>query len=231
MSTTSVSRAEGVRAPSTAALPPTMGGGSRRAVDAPTRTFHLLFALSFAGAYLTGESESWKLLHITLGYTLVGLLGFRSVWGLLGPRSVRWSAWAGRLRGWPQAKADLRSGNLVSPAVQGVTMVTTLVGMLAATVLALASGWITDAELTGDWISEVHEAAGSALLALVMLHVGLVAGWSLLRQRNLATPMWTGRIPGQGPDLVAHDRRWLAIVMVACVVGFWGYMAVSSVFS
>jgi hypothetical protein len=48
--------------------------------------FHWLFALSFLGAYLTADGERWRALHVTLGYTLAGLLAFRVLYGLLGPR-------------------------------------------------------------------------------------------------------------------------------------------------
>jgi cytochrome b len=63
----------------------------RRVVDAPTRVFHALFALTFLGAYLTAEGEAMRLLHVTLGYTLAGLLVFRVVYGLVGPRHARLS--------------------------------------------------------------------------------------------------------------------------------------------
>ena len=49
---------------------------SRLVVDAPTRMFHWLFALSFVGAYLTADGERWRALHVTLGYTFAGLLLF-----------------------------------------------------------------------------------------------------------------------------------------------------------
>ena len=42
--------------------------------DAPVRVFHWLLVLSFFGAYITAKSESWRLLHVTLGYTLAGLV-------------------------------------------------------------------------------------------------------------------------------------------------------------
>ena len=50
-----------------------------RVWDAPVRVFHWLLVLSFAGAYLSAESERWRLLHVTLGYTLGGLVAFRLV--------------------------------------------------------------------------------------------------------------------------------------------------------
>ena len=62
---------------------------ARLMIDAPVRAFHWLFALSFAGAWLTAESERWRGLHVTLGYAFGGLLLFRLVYGLVGPRQAR----------------------------------------------------------------------------------------------------------------------------------------------
>src|SRR3990167_9866771 len=73
----------------------------RRVVDAPTRVFHWLFALSFLGAYLTADGERWRLLHVTLGYTLAGLLVFRVLYGLWGPPHARLSLLRRKLAGGP----------------------------------------------------------------------------------------------------------------------------------
>lgn len=68
--------------------------GSRKILvwDAPVRVFHWLMVLSFAGAYLSAESERWQLLHVTLGYTMAGLVVFRILWGLIGTQHARFSA-------------------------------------------------------------------------------------------------------------------------------------------
>lgn len=81
MNTMSASRAEAMKTDSI----------TRRILvwDAPTRLFHWLLALSFLGAYLTAESEQWRLVHITLGYTMAALVGFRLVWGMVGTRYAR----------------------------------------------------------------------------------------------------------------------------------------------
>ena len=51
----------------------------------------------------------------------------------------------------------------------------------------------------GDWLEEVHEFFGNGMLALVLAHIGVVLGLSLLRRRNLVAPMLTGRTAGAGP--------------------------------
>ncbi|MBK7026675.1 MAG: hypothetical protein IPH40_07130 [Polaromonas sp.] len=53
-------------------------------IDAPTRMFHWLFVLSFLGAYLTADGERWRMLHVTLGYTMA-VVGLRVLYGLFGP--------------------------------------------------------------------------------------------------------------------------------------------------
>ena len=73
--------------------------------DAPVRVFHWLLAASFIGAFVTAESERWRLLHVTLGYTVGGLVVFRLLWGLLGTRHARF---AGFVRG-PRTKAAKRA--------------------------------------------------------------------------------------------------------------------------
>ena len=74
--------------------------------DAPTRLFHWLMVFSFAGAYITSEGERWRLVHVTLGYTMGGLLAFRMVWGLMGTRYARFSNF---VRGPQAVMAYLRS--------------------------------------------------------------------------------------------------------------------------
>jgi cytochrome b len=65
--------------------------------DVPTRVFHWLLVLSFAAAYLTGDSERWRDVHVAAGYSMAGLLAFRLVWGLIGTRGSARSC-SGRVR-------------------------------------------------------------------------------------------------------------------------------------
>ena len=60
--------------------------------DLPTRIFHWALAASFAGAYVLSESERLRNVHVALGYTVLGLLAFRLVWGFIGPRYARFSS-------------------------------------------------------------------------------------------------------------------------------------------
>ncbi len=52
--------------------------------DVPTRLFHWLLVISFAGAWLTSESDEWLSPHAFFGYLMLGLIGFRLIWGVAG---------------------------------------------------------------------------------------------------------------------------------------------------
>lgn len=200
----------------------------RLVTDAPTRMFHWLFALSFVGAYLTADSEHWRLLHVTLGYNLAGLLLFRLLYGLVGPRQVKlnllWRklsaapAWFRNLRASPSVTA------LTGRPAQNLGMAVAIVLMLALVIPLTLSGYASYNDwgdvLGGEAFEELHEFFGNTFLLVVLAHVGLIALLSVLRRHNVARPMLTGRIDGTGPSPVAHNRSWLAALMLVAVLAF-----------
>lgn len=204
----------------------------RRVVDAPTRMFHWLFALSFAGAYLTADGERFRLLHVTLGYTMAGLLVFRVLYGLLGPRqaglALLWRKCAG-LWPWTQSlKAAVQAD--ASPAVnwrqgQNLFMALAIIALLVLVLPLTLSGYATYNEwgdfLGGDWIEEVHEFFGNTVLAVVLGHIAAIVGLSVLRRKNLAAQMVSGRVDGPGPDLAKRNHGWLAAVLLCAVLAYW----------
>ncbi|MBA4341487.1 MAG: cytochrome b [Methylibium sp.] len=212
MSTLSASPADSSGTPVTA---------SRRVVDAPTRMVHWLMALSFTGAYITAETERWHLLHITLGYTLLGLIAWRLVWGLLGPRRSRLGALFSRLGQAPAlARAWLNGqGNLL--ASQQWLNALAIVAILVLGLVVTVSGFGLEQDWLGDLLEELHEGSGEAMLAVVLAHLGLIALAAVLKRQNTVLPMITGRMPGRGPDLVKQSMGWLAALILAAVVGFW----------
>lgn len=189
--------------------------------DLPVRVFHWLLVASFAGAWLTAESERWRLVHVTLGYTMAGLVGFRLVWGLVGTRHARFASF---VRGPRAAFAYVRS--LLGPRPQHHTGhnpagALAIVGLLGLIALTAASGWATYNEVGGHWLEELHEASANALLILVGVHLAGVLVGSLIHRENLVRSMFTGRkaaSPGEG-----IRRSWAALgaVVLAVVLGFW----------
>jgi len=209
-------------APRAAAAP------GRLVVDAPTRMFHWLFALSFLGAYLTADGERFRLLHVTLGYTMAGLLVFRVLYGLFGPRQAGLGLLWRKLTGAPAWLKSLTSASSLSAVNwrqgQNLLMALAVFALLAMVLPLTLSGYGTYNDwgdfLGGDWLEEVHEFFGEAFLFVVLAHLALIAGLSLLRRKNQALPMLTGRVEGPGPNLVQKNRAWLAALLLIAVLAY-----------
>lgn len=189
--------------------------------DAPVRVFHWLTVLSFAGAYLTAESERWRLLHVTLGYTMGGLVVFRIVWGLIGTRYARFSDF---VHG-PRAVA--RYFSAISRGRPEHYMGHNPAGALAIVVLLLlalgvtATGWALDNRIGGDTQEEVHEVLANAMLVLVGIHIVAVLLSSRLHHENLIGAMFTGRKTGKPEEGIRNTWPGVAVLMLAAVLGFW----------
>lgn len=189
--------------------------------DAPVRVFHWLLVACFAGAWLTAESEHWRLVHVTLGYTMAGLVAFRLLWGLVGTRHARFASF---VRGPRAALAYLRSQ--LGPKPQhhighNPAGALAIVGLLILVVLTAATGWATYGDLGGGWLEELHEASANALLILVGVHLAGVAIGSLIHRENLVRAMFTGRKAAPAREGIRRSWAVLGAVMVAGVLGFW----------
>jgi cytochrome b len=204
---------------------PTARPGNILVWDAPVRVFHWLMVLCFAGAWLTAESERWRLLHVTLGYTMAALVAFRLVWGLVGTRHARFSAFVRGpaavtryLRSLAQRQPEHHIGH--NPA--GALAIVALLGLAA---LITATGWVNYNEIVlpwpDKWMEELHEGAASVMLALVGVHVLAVVVSSRLHRENLARSMVTGRKAGPASEGIRSAWRSLAALMLVAVLGFW----------
>ena len=202
---------------------PSVGGQKIRVWDAPVRVFHWLLALSFAGAYITSESETWRLLHVTLGYTLGGLIVFRLVWGLAGTRYARF---ANFVRGPHAVLRYLRSllgGQPEHHTGHNPAGAVAIVVLLALGLGIVASGWSIYNDVGAEWFEDVHETLANAMLVVVAVHVVgvLVSGW--MHHENLVRAMVTGSKTGAAGDAIRSSRRMVAVAVLLSVLCFWAF--------
>ena len=189
--------------------------------DTPVRVFHWLMVLCFFGAYISAESERWRLLHVTLGYTMLGLVGFRIVWGLIGTRHARFASF---VRGPAAVLRYLRSLWRRRPehhVGHNPAGALAIVSLLLLTIAVAASGWASYNEVGGEWLEDLHEAAAESMMALVVVHIVAVVAASWLHRENLIGAMVSGRKAGAPQDGVKRAWRGVAALMLAAVLGFW----------
>lgn len=189
--------------------------------DAPVRVFHWMMVLVFAGAWLTAESERWRLAHVTLGYTMAGLVVFRLLWGVFGTRHARFTqfvrgpaAVGGYLKSLLRGRPEHHAGHNPAGALA-------IVALLLLAVAVPATGWALFNDMGGEWLADVHEGVANAMLALVAVHVAAVAISSWLHRENLVSAMVTGRKTAPREEAIRGAWRSVAALMLVAVLGFW----------
>ncbi|MEY3409727.1 MAG: hypothetical protein RIS02_1454, partial [Pseudomonadota bacterium] len=177
---------------------------------------------------LTAESERFRLLHVSLGYTLFGLVVFRLLWGMFGPRQSRLSVAWRKLDALKELKNDFQNfpEAVLKWNAQTFRKWTSLLLTLAAfstflvSIFITLSGYAIYNEITGDWMSEIHEFFGNFLLMAVLLHIALVMLLVLSKKSQGLRPMWSGRREGAGPDVAKSNHVWVSILLGMAVVSF-----------
>lgn len=191
--------------------------------DWPTRVFHWTLAASFAGAWLSAESERWALLHMSFGYTLLGLIVFRLVWGVLGTRYARFRDFVvgpGAVLRYLRSLLSRRPEHYVGHNPAGALAIVLLLLLGAGTAL---TGWAYWSDIGGEFFEELHEGLATAMLVVVGVHVVGVLVSSRLHHENLVGAMLSGYKRGAAGAAIPHSRPLAALLLGAAVLAFWGY--------
>lgn len=182
--------------------------GEQLVWDPLVRIFHWSLAFFFVVAYVSEhEHES---LHIYAGYTVVSLVMFRLIWGLIGTHYARFTNFivgprkvTGYLRQMGNGRATRHIGH--NPA--GAAMIVALLIFLPMTaffgmvLLAGEGGGPLAGTFVATWpeheVEEIHEFFANGSLLLVLLHITGVFISSLMHRENLVLSMINGRKPGE----------------------------------
>ncbi|WP_428624755.1 cytochrome b/b6 domain-containing protein [Sedimenticola sp.] len=178
-----------------------------RVWDLPVRLFHWSLAICFMIAYIT--EDDFISLHSFAGYTIIGLIGFRIIWGFIGSRHARFKDFIhppttviGYLKQVVRFKADRFVGH--NPA--GGAMVVALMVALSLTILSglinygaeQSAGPLADVMANaplyiGKAAEEIHEFFANFTLLLVLFHLAGVLMASIQHGENLVRSMINGR--------------------------------------
>lgn len=189
--------------------------------DFPTRFFHWLMALSFTGAYLTAESERYRDIHVVLGYTLLGLIAFRLLWGIFGTRYARFRSLLFKPReiaAYALSLLKLKPAHYIGHNPLGSVSIWLLLGLC---ILSVLSGVLLFEGIGGETLEEAHEFVSNAMLAVVAIHIAGVAVSSVLHRENLARAMVTGFKRAEPEQGIRRPHLWLGVIMLVAVVAFW----------
>lgn len=168
--------------------------------DPLVRLTHWSVAILVIGE-LTVFDEDWAI-HRWAGYAVLALVTLRLVWGVIGTRHARFSAFPPSPgAAWAHLRETLagRHRLFMSHNPLGALMAYNLWA-------ALITVCVTGIMLTLDrfwgvgWVEEVHEVIANWVLISVVLHVGGVAFDGRRTKVNLVRAMITGVKEVPGPD-------------------------------
>lgn len=197
--------------------------------DIPTRVFHWLLVLSFIGAFVTAESERYRDIHVVLGYTMLGLLAFRLLWGFAGTRYARFRSFLfspGKIVAYASSLFKGRPAHYVGHNPVGSVAIWLL---LILGISSGVTGVLLYQEIGGDALEELHEILANAMLLVVLIHVAGVVVSSVLHRENLVRAMVTGFKSGKAEEGIRRSYLWLGVIILAAVVAFWASYPASGV--
>ena len=205
---------------------------TRKVWDLPVRLFHWTLVLAFVGAYVSNRAGiEYFNVHLWCGYTVIVLVSFRIVWGLVGTRHARfWNFVRGPVKTWRYTLDSLRHREAHTPGHNplGALMVIALLGsLLVQSVFGLFTndeifntgplyGYVSDA--LSLKLTSLHRQLFYWIAAAVGLHIVAVLAHVLLKKDKLIRAMITGRKPAaqvKASDEIRSSRWWLALGIVA----------------
>ena len=191
--------------------------------DAAVMVSHWLLAICFLGAVITQDSEKYRLLHVTMGYTMFGLVAFRLVWGFIGGKYARFNSIYPRIK---KVIEYLKSLFTAEPqAFIGFHAIGFLAAylLLAVILMVTISGYIVYEELGPDLFEDLHETLGNLLIAIVVIHIGGVVINAVIQKVRLAmSTEQTGAAKRVAASIErSRPYKWMAALIILAVTYFW----------
>lgn len=140
-------------------------------------------------------TEDGSELHEYVGYTVVGLVVIRLLWGLVGTRYARFSDFFPTPARLKRHLSDLSHRRMDKQHLGHNPLAAIMMLSLWAVIIGLGvSGYLMEAEIFGseDLFEEIHELLANSLYLLVPLHIISAIVMSYWERQNLIKSMITG---------------------------------------
>lgn len=201
--------------------------------DLPVRVTHwsLVFLLGFL--WWSGEEGGdWLTWHMRAGYAVLTLLLFRIVWGFVGSRHARFSAFVrgpGAVLSYMKTLPSRTAAVFASHNPLGALSVVLILLVLLVQVgtgLFANDDIMTEAPLykyvskeLSDRLTSLHKLNFNLVLAVIGVHIAAVFYYLLYKSENLIKPMFTGRkmLPAENAAAQASGPGVVLAVVITAI--------------
>ncbi|WP_082355832.1 cytochrome b/b6 domain-containing protein [Novosphingobium sp. AAP83] len=202
--------------------------------DVPVRVVHWSFVALLPALWWSAETRQMDL-HFTLGLTMLGLVVFRLVWGVIGSSTARFKQFVtgpgAILRYLKTPENTPHIGHNPLGALSVVTLLALLgaqvgLGLFAQDTDAVSSGPLNHLVSwdTATAASDAHGIVFNVLLAIIALHVAAIAFYRFVRKNDLVTPMISGRravATSVTQPSIASWIKALSVAIIAAALALW----------
>ena len=200
--------------------------------DLPVRLFHWAMVVLILAAWVTQYVNQMDL-HMWIGESILALLLFRLMWGVIGSDTARFTRFVRSpltalryLARLGRREPDRQIGHNAAGGWMVIVMLG-LIGVQAGTGLFSNDDGDTDGPLRdlvtkhqSDWLSHIHNLNFKAIEAVIVLHVLAIVVYAVLKRQNLVRPMVTGTklMPADVPAPTLVNPLW-AVLTLAVALG------------
>lgn len=203
-----------------------------RVWDLPTRLFHWALAVCVAGSFISVKLGGlWMDWHVRLGLVVAGLVVFRVVWGLIGPRYVRFAQFVRS----PLAAIRYLRGQSVHIAGHNPLGAYSVLALILSIGFQAFSGLFANddvmtsgplAPLNETWsstLTSLHKLNEWVLLTLIALHIVAILWYRIKGRKDMLGAMVHGDAD-LAPGLAAPHAKdsWpvrLGALLLALAIG------------
>jgi len=174
-----------------------------------TRVWHWVLALAVTinwglGEFMDFDTITW---HFYLGYLILGLIGFRIIWGLFGPAPIRFINLLSTPKViWDYVKTIPKRSPSGTPGHNPLGSLWIFAILLLLTAQATSGLFIESEDFwengplfdyvsqdTSDMLYNWHYDLSNIILGMVILHVCVILFYLIWKKENLIKPMINGR--------------------------------------
>ena len=211
----------------------TQGCSPIRIWDIPVRLFHWLLVLFVIALFITGSlGGNWLEWHKRAGFSVLGLVTFRIIWGFAGSYHARFvnfvcgpKATIKYVKSLANRNAPPYAGHNPLGAISVLAMLTALevqaiLGLFSNDDVMLEGPYaVLVSKALSDQLTGFHKLNANFILVLIGLHLAAIAFAYFYRKENLIVPMFTGYKKMPETETIPAGQRpaWLAWVIGSCV--------------
>jgi cytochrome b len=202
-----------------------------RVWDLPTRLFHWMLVLSVTVCFVTGNIGGTAMsLHISSGLTVLGLLIFRLVWGFVGGRQSRFTAFVRGPREVIRYAVEMLRGRASAYLGHNPLGGWSILAMLLALAVQAATGLFSSDDILTEGplvhlvdssivyqLTRIHRLNRIVVIVLAAIHILAVFFYLVVKRDNLLKPMITGNKDWSCDADASSGNLWAAAAIAGLV--------------